>query len=160
MSMRSAMLLGAGLCALLALALVTPSAAATYPVDPPCGVVTDPGCWAPRMACQVYKPYVTGTPLEKCKDFNDTVNGDVAALRLGGLDGEGTCENYGVIIKVTGIGTNYYCEDGECTNAGLIVMIGHSESCYGEGYGTVCAAERCVVGPDGVGEVGTLQGAG
>lgn len=131
---------------------------------PPCGAATDPVCWGSKFACQLYGPLVEDTPL-KCENFTSDAVVTIAALdalgrspsssRLDILDGSGdeaekVCKNFGVIIMVTGTGTNYYCTDGECENAGIIVMIGDSDSCYGEGYGTVCVAESCVVGPNGV----------
>ncbi|HUR69227.1 MAG TPA: hypothetical protein VM370_08270 [Candidatus Thermoplasmatota archaeon] len=156
----------------LALALVVlaclaamPHASATYPTRPPCGAATDPVCWGSKFACQIYGPLVEDTPLE-CENFTtlelievaSSARDDAAPFRPTALrnlvddvgEGEGACRNFGVVVMVTGIGTNRYCTEGECENSGVIVMVGYSESCYGQGYGTVCIAETCVVGPDGV----------
>lgn len=52
------------------------------------------------------------------------------------------CRNTGVIVSIG----SYRCEGAPCTNAGVIVWVGHS--CFSEGIAGACVAGTCEFVPE------------
>lgn len=69
---------------------------------------------------------------------------DPAAPEL--LDAEpafGRCTNHGIVTQVAILGENRYCEDQQCENYGIIVFVGETRSCYGNGASGACLGDVC-----------------
>lgn len=58
------------------------------------------------------------------------------------------CNNHGNVVQVTVLGHNYYCVGKDCTNDGLILQVGPSSGCYGNGILVACSGEECVIAPN------------
>lgn len=56
------------------------------------------------------------------------------------------CDNRGMVVMVTLLGQNSYCEQGDCENTGVVLLVGRTRSCHGDAYAVLClASEDCVV---------------
>lgn len=109
-----------------ALALTPASAALGQPAGA-CGLMTSPQCWIETFSCRIV---ANTTP-------------PCLPVLLGASFVSATCGNSGVILMVTVLGTNRYCADGDCVNEGVIVMVGQSYSCMGNGLFVVCVQSVC-----------------
>lgn len=118
------------LLSLAAVLALMPAAAASSQTAGPCGLMTSPQCWIETFSCRIAA---------------NTTPPCLPVLR-GASSDSATCGNYGVIVMVTVLGTNRYCAEGDCVNEGLIVMVGQSYSCMGNGLFVICLHSMCQTG--------------